>query len=74
MGVNVNEITLSLNKDSGLTRKQIIKVLEKSVGHINWAEAEVEQPIAHMISHMISGVTAQNCDQTVWRRSIHPAR
>lgn len=59
MGVNVNEITLSLNKDSGLSRKEIIKELEDAVRPINSAESEVEQPIAHLISHMISGVTAQ---------------
>lgn len=59
MGVNVNEITLTLNKDSGLSRAEIIDELEHAVEHINSAESEADQPIAHLISHMISGVTAQ---------------
>jgi CzcA family heavy metal efflux pump len=59
MGVNVNEITISLNKESGLTRTEVIEKLEDAVSHINSAESEAEQPIAHLISHMISGVTAQ---------------
>ncbi len=59
MGVNVNEITFSLNKQSGLSRDEIIKTLEDSVKHISSAQSEVDQPIAHLISHMISGVTAE---------------
>ena len=59
MGVNVTEITLSLNQNSGKSRKEIIEMLEESVKHINSAQSEVEQPIAHLISHMISGVTAE---------------
>ena len=59
MGVNVSEMTVSLNKNSGKSRKEIIELLEESVKHINSAQSEVEQPIAHLISHMISGVTAE---------------
>ena len=59
MGVNVSEMTLSLNQNSGKSREEIIETLEESVKHINSAQSEVEQPIAHLISHMISGVTAE---------------
>ena len=59
MGVNVSEYVISLNPDSGLTQREVEDILKEvaktfpSVGH------EAEQPIAHLISHMISGVTAQ---------------
>lgn len=59
MGVNVSEYVLSLNPDSGLTRAEIEHELTEAVADIPGVETEVEQPIYHLISHMISGVTAQ---------------
>ena len=59
MGVNVAEYVLSLNPANELTRQQLIKELHDELGDIPGIQVEVEQPIAHLISHMMSGVQAQ---------------
>lgn len=59
MGVNISEYVISLNPDSGLSREELIEELHESMEHVPGVETEVEQPIAHLISHMLSGVTAQ---------------
>ncbi|WP_166831780.1 efflux RND transporter permease subunit [Thalassoroseus pseudoceratinae] len=59
MGVNISEYVITLNPDSGLSREEVIEVLHEAVEHVPGVETEVEQPIAHLISHMLSGVTAQ---------------
>lgn len=59
MGVNVSEYVMSLNPESGLSRQELIARLHAALEHIPGVEVEVEQPIAHLISHMLSGVTAQ---------------
>ncbi len=59
MGVNISEYVMSLNPDSGLSRDELIEELHEAVEHVPGVETEVEQPIAHLISHMLSGVTAQ---------------
>ena len=59
MGVNVSEYILSLNPDSPLSRAELIETLTEAVEDLPGVEHEVEQPIAHLISHMLSGVTAQ---------------
>jgi len=59
MGVNTSEYVITLNSDSGQSREEVIEVLHEAVEHVPGVETEVEQPIAHLISHMLSGVTAQ---------------
>ena len=59
MGVNTTEYVMSLIPDSGLSREQVIEKLDNAVEDLVGLETEVEQPIAHLISHMLSGVTAQ---------------
>ena len=59
MGVNISEYVMSLNPGSGLSREELIEQLHEAVEHVPGVETEVEQPIAHLISHMLSGVTAQ---------------
>ncbi|MCC9643214.1 efflux RND transporter permease subunit [Rhodopirellula sp. JC740] len=59
MGVNISEYVITLNPDSGLSREELIEQLHEAVEHVPGVETEVEQPIAHLISHMLSGVTAQ---------------
>jgi CzcA family heavy metal efflux pump len=59
MGVNISEYVMSLNPDSGLSRAELIDQLHDAVEHVPGVQTEVEQPIAHLISHMLSGVTAQ---------------
>lgn len=59
MGVNTSEFVMSLNPDSGMSREEVIAALNDAVEDLAGVEAEVEQPIFHMISHMLSGVTAE---------------
>ena len=59
MGVNISEYVVSLNPNSTLSREELIEALHEAVEHVPGVEIEIEQPIAHLISHMLSGVTAQ---------------
>ncbi len=59
MGVNISEYVITLNPEGALTREELIEKLHEAVEHVPGVETEVEQPIAHLISHMLSGVTAQ---------------
>ena len=59
MGVNITEYVVSLNQQSGLSREELIETVENSLSELAGVDLEVEQPIAHLISHMLSGVTAQ---------------
>ena len=59
MGVNTSEFVMSLNPDSGLSREEVIEQLEEAVEDLKGVTTEVEQPIFHLISHMLSGVTAE---------------
>lgn len=58
-GVNHTEYILSLNPESGLPRQAVLAELRKELEEIPGIEYEVEQPLAHMMSHMLSGVNAQ---------------
>lgn len=58
-GVNVTEYVVTLNPNSGLNRADALATLRKELDDVPGIEYEVEQPLAHMISHMLSGVTAQ---------------
>jgi len=60
MPVSGSEYILSMNSESGRHREDILKQLltelrEEAPG----VDIEVEQPLAHLISHMVSGVYAQ---------------
>ncbi len=59
MGVNVSEYVLTLNPECPLSREELIATLSDAVESIPGVEIEVEQPIAHLISHLLSGVQAQ---------------
>ncbi len=59
MGVNVAEYVLKLNPESGLSRQALIDLLQQQLKDIPGIQHEADQPIAHLISHMISGVQAQ---------------
>ena len=57
---NANEFFVVINPDCGKTRKEVIKLLQAGVkAEVPGVDVEVEQPLAHLISHMISGSTAQ---------------
>jgi HME family heavy-metal exporter len=59
MSVNTTEYVLRLNPDAGLLRQGVIDALREELEDVPGIQYEVEQPIQHLISHMLSGVTAQ---------------
>jgi CzcA family heavy metal efflux pump len=58
-GVHVTEYIVSMNPHSGVSRQDALAILRKDLEAIPGIEYEVEQPLAHLISHMLSGVSAQ---------------
>ena len=58
--VNTSEYILSMNPRSGRHREKILKqLLTELRDDVPGVDIEVEQPLAHLISHMVSGVYAQ---------------
>lgn len=58
--VNAGEYILSMNPEAQHDRDEIIKKLLDDLGEeVPGVSIEVEQPLAHLISHMVSGVYAQ---------------
>ena len=58
--VNAGEYILSMNPESDHQRDEVIgKLLETLSDEVPGVSIEVEQPLAHLISHMVSGVYAQ---------------
>jgi CzcA family heavy metal efflux pump len=58
--VNTGEYILSMNPESGRHREEILKqLLDDLRTEVPGVDIEVEQPLAHLISHMVSGVYAQ---------------
>lgn len=58
--VNFGEYILSMNPDINRQREDILKRLLNELGEeVPGVDIEVEQPLAHLISHMVSGVYAQ---------------
>jgi HME family heavy-metal exporter len=58
-GVNVTEIIATIRPGSGRTREQVIDDVSEALADIPGIVTSVEQPLAHLISHMLSGVMAQ---------------
>jgi CzcA family heavy metal efflux pump len=57
---NASEYIVVINPQSGKSRKEVIATLQAEVKEsVPGVDVEVEQPLAHLISHMISGSTAQ---------------
>ncbi len=60
MPVSSSEYILSMNPESGRHREEILTDLLEQLGdEAPGVDIEVEQPLAHLISHMVSGVYAQ---------------
>lgn len=58
--VNASEYILSMNPNSGRPREDVLKqLLAELRDEVPGVDIEVEQPLAHLISHMVSGVYAQ---------------
>lgn len=58
-GVNVSEIIVSLDPRSHRSREEILTEIRHELGQVPGAVISAEQPLAHLISHMLSGVKAQ---------------
>jgi HME family heavy-metal exporter len=57
---NMSEYLIAINPESGKSRKEVIAHIQAELEDAApGADIEVEQPLAHLISHMISGSTAQ---------------
>ncbi|MEX2186370.1 MAG: efflux RND transporter permease subunit [Pirellulales bacterium] len=59
MDVNVSEIIVTLNPDSGQSREEVLTEIREELKQVPGVTFSVEQPLAHLISHMLSGVKAQ---------------
>ncbi|MEM6472311.1 MAG: efflux RND transporter permease subunit, partial [Planctomycetota bacterium] len=58
--VNFGEYILSMNPDSSVDRSEVISgIRERLEKEVPGVSIEAEQPLAHLISHMVSGVYAQ---------------
>src|SRR5215212_3483100 len=58
--VNVGEYILTMNPDAGTHRDEFLKkVLTELRSEVPGVDIEAEQPLSHLISHMLSGVNAQ---------------
>ena len=58
--VNVGEYILTMNPHAGVRRDEFLKtVLADLRAEVPGVEIEAEQPLSHLISHMLSGVNAQ---------------
>jgi CzcA family heavy metal efflux pump len=58
-GVETSEIIISLRPDVHGSREEIIDEVRQALAEVPGIMSSVEQPLAHMISHMLSGVKAQ---------------
>lgn len=58
-GVNVSEIIISFDPDSGRSREEILEEIREELTQVPGVVISAEQPLAHLISHMLSGVKAQ---------------
>jgi len=58
-GVNVSEIIISFDPNSGRSREEILAELREELTQVPGVMITAEQPLAHLISHMLSGVKAQ---------------
>ncbi len=58
-GVNVSEIIVTLDPAVHRRRDEVLSELRAELAQVPGIVASVEQPLAHLISHMLSGVKAQ---------------
>jgi CzcA family heavy metal efflux pump len=58
-GVNTSEIIIDLDPKSHRSREDQINEIREAMADIPGVVSAVEQPISHLISHMLSGVKAQ---------------
>ncbi|HEY1067186.1 MAG TPA: efflux RND transporter permease subunit, partial [Pirellulales bacterium] len=59
MSVNVTEMIVSFDPNSGRSREEILDDVRAKTKDVPGVVTASEQPLAHSISHMLSGVSAQ---------------
>jgi len=59
MEVNVTEIIANIDPATTRSREEVIEGIDEALADIPGIVTSVEQPLAHLISHMLSGVRAQ---------------
>jgi HME family heavy-metal exporter len=58
-GVNLSEYLVDLDSESPRSREEQLEEIREAMAEIPGIVTAVEQPLAHLISHMLSGVKAQ---------------
>lgn len=58
-GVNVSEMIVSFDPESHRGREEMLADVRREIADVPGVVASVEQPLQHLISHMLSGVKAQ---------------
>ncbi|MGI9455568.1 MAG: efflux RND transporter permease subunit, partial [Aeoliella sp.] len=58
-GVHVSEFIATINPETEKSRQEVILEIEDQLANVPGIVVSVEQPLAHLISHMLSGVKAQ---------------
>jgi len=58
-GVNVSEYIISIDPHSTRSREEILEDIRAEIAEVPGVVSSVEQPLQHLISHMLSGVKAQ---------------
>ncbi len=58
-GVNVSEVIISFDPNSGRSREEVLEEIREELTQVPGVVISAEQPLAHLISHMLSGVKAQ---------------
>ena len=59
IGVNMSEVIISFDAKSGRSREEVLDDIREAMADIPGIVTSVEQPLAHLISAMLSGVQAQ---------------
>jgi CzcA family heavy metal efflux pump len=59
IGVNMTEFIITFSPESGRSREQVLDEIREAMADIPGIVTSVEQPLAHLISAMLSGVQAQ---------------
>jgi CzcA family heavy metal efflux pump len=59
IGVNMSEFIISFDPKSGRSREAVLDEIREAMADIPGIVTSVEQPLAHLISAMLSGVQAQ---------------
>lgn len=58
-GVNVTEMVVTIDPNSARSRAEVLDEISEACADVPGIVTAVEQPLAHLISHMLSGVKAQ---------------